>query len=199
MTLTPQASRTLAIALFALIIALVLSFIIMPYAQLVGSKVDRVTLLQERLGRYQQLLATAPDIEANMARLSAAEADNNIFLQGNKAAIASANLREHVDSTVRNAGGLLVRSQEHEAPPLASTTPVGLQLNINGEIRHLVSLLHALEESRPLLLIDEFELASTAARTGITRSQRRAKASSARRGSLDIRMNVVGYLPGVVN
>lgn len=196
MTLSPAASRTAALALLGLVVMLLFVYLLSPLYKFYSGKMAQIATLQDRLYRYEQLLAMEPEINEKKAIIDAINADSDLFLKGNKVAIASANLREFVDEAVTAAGGRLISSQGYAAQPVPSATPVGLQLQISGEVRNLVDLLHALEDSRPLIFIDDFTVTSSAAREGISRSDRRAKASRSRSGSLDVRMNIVGFLPG---
>jgi general secretion pathway protein M len=196
MTLSPAASRTAALALLGLVVMLLFVYLLSPLYKFYSGKMAQIATLQDRLYRYEQLLAMEPEINEKKAIIDAINADSDLFLKGNKVAIASANLREFVDEAVTAAGGQLISSQGYAAQPVPSATPVGLQLQISGEVRNLVDLLHALEDSRPLIFIDDFTVTSSAAREGISRSDRRAKASRSRSGSLDVRMNIVGFLPG---
>jgi general secretion pathway protein M len=196
MTLSPAASRTAALALLGLVVMLLFVYLLSPLYKFYSGKMTQTATLQDRLYRYEQLLAMEPEINDKKAIIDAINADSDLFLKGNKVAIASANLREFVDEAVTAAGGQLISSQGYAAQPVPSATPVGLQLQISGEVRNLVDLLHALEDSRPLIFIDDFTVTSSAAREGISRGDRRAKASRGRSGSLDVRMNIVGFLPG---
>jgi general secretion pathway protein M len=196
MTLSPAASRTAALALLGLVVMLLFVYLLSPLYKFYSGKMAQIATLQDRLYRYEQLLAMEPEISEKKAIIDAINADSDLFLKGNKVAIASANLREFVDEAVTAAGGRLISSQGYAAQPVPSATPVGLQLQISGEVRNLVDLLHALEDSRPLIFIDDFTVTSSAAREGISRGDRRAKASRGRSGSLDVRMNIVGFLPG---
>jgi general secretion pathway protein M len=196
MTLSPAASRTAALALLGLVVMLLFVYLLSPLYKFYSGKMAQIATLQDRLYRYEQLLAMEPEINEKKAIIDAINADSDLFLKGNKVAIASANLREFVDEAVTAAGGQLISSQGYAAQPVPSATPVGLQLQISGEVRNLVDLLHALEDSRPLIFIDDFTVTSSAAREGISRGDRRAKASRGRSGSLDVRMNIVGFLPG---
>jgi general secretion pathway protein M len=196
MTLSPAASRTAALALLGLVVMLLFVYLLSPLYKFYSGKMAQIATLQDRLYRYEQLLAMEPEISEKKAIIDAINADSDLFLKGNKVAIASANLREFVDEAVTAAGGQLISSQGYAAQPVPSATPVGLQLQVSGEVRNLVDLLHALEDSRPLIFIDDFTVTSSAAREGISRSDRRAKASRGRSGSLDVRMNIVGFLPG---
>ena len=196
MTLSPAASRTAALALLGLVVMLLFVYLLSPLYKFYSGKMAQIATLQDRLYRYEQLLAMEPEINDKKAIIDAINADSDLFLKGNKVAIASANLREFVNEAVTAAGGQLISSEGYTAQPVPSTTPVGLQLQISGEVRNLVDLLHALEDSRPLIFIDDFTVTSSAAREGISRSDRRAKAARSSAGSLDVRMSIVGFLPG---
>jgi general secretion pathway protein M len=196
MTLSPSASRAAALALLALALFLLFAYLVAPLYKVYTDKLTQVSNLGERLARYEHLLATMPAINEQIADIDAMAADSDLFLKGNKVAIASANLREFVNETVEAAGGELISSQEYEAQPVPSATPVGLQLEVSGEVRNLIDLLYMLENARPLIFIDDFAVSSSASRIGISRKQRRTKSSRGHSGSLAIRLNIVGYLPG---
>jgi len=197
-SLSPAANRVLAISILLFLLLLVLLYGIAPLANYYADQVGRVQSLYRQQARFSYLLANEATINQESKRLEEIGSGTDLFLSGNKKSIASANLREFVNKTVENNGGQLLSSQEYNAQPVEATTPVGLRLQVMGEIEHLVNLIYDLESARPIIFIDNISIVSSAGVRNLSLRRIRRNAQLAR-SSLTINMDIVGYLPEVGN
>lgn len=196
--LSPATSRFVALSLLLLLLLFLIFNGLLPLLKLYGEKAGQVETLANQLSRFEYLVANEDSINAELKRIDELGAEGDLFLSGNKVSIASANLREFINEAVKRSGGQLVSSQDYEAEPVQSATAIGLRLQFSGEVENLVDLLHELESARPAIFIDELSVTSSSSRVGRSRAVNRRIRTT--RGvslsSLDVRMDVVGYLAG---
>lgn len=193
MNLSPPVSRLSAIGLLILLAGIILFYIVLPLYRYYGDLLNDASFKQAQLARYQTLLAREEYIDAELAEIEAAGAASDLFIAGSKPAIASANLREFIAEAVRDSDGYLVSSQEYEVESPEFTTAIGLQVQAKGEVENLLGLLYTLEDSRPLMFIEELDIASSNARV-VTNRPKRHERDQGREYSLEIQLNVVGYM-----
>lgn len=197
--LSPSMQRFVAVSLLALLVLTVFFYGLLPLAKYYLQKSEDVQFERQQLNRFEFLLSNEDVINAELARIDELGSRGDLFLSGNKLAIASANLREFVNEALQRSGGQLVSSQEYEAGKIEAATAVGLRLQVSGEVHNLVDFLYELETARPLIFIDKLAVTSSSSRirnSRVTRMRRNQKTPS--RSNLDIRLDIVGYLAGEV-
>lgn len=193
--LSPATSRFSAISLLLLMIFFVIFYLCIPLGSFYLNKTEAVSDLKQQLSRFEYLIANEDKINAELKRIDNLGAEGDLFLSGNKKSIASANLREFINEAVTRSGGQLVSSQDYDAEPIASATAIGLRLQVTGEVKNLVDFLYELESARPIIFIDDLSVSSSSSRLRVS-NVRRSRTKPQNRSSLDIRMDVVGYLAG---
>jgi len=195
--LSPATSRFVAVSLLVLLLLFLLFYLLLPLGRIYAEKSSEVSSLADQLSRFEYLVANEDKINAELKRIDELGSDGDLFLSGNKQSIASANLREFINEAVKRSGGQLVSSQDYEAEAVPSATPIGLRLQVSGEVQNLVDLLYELESARPVIFIDELSVTSSSTRIRSSRANlRNQRARTTNLNSLDIRMDVVGYLAG---
>ena len=194
--MSPQMNRFAAVGLLVLLVLAVIFYGIVPLVQGYSDRADEAAMLSKRLTVLRSLLANEPVIDEELQRLKSLNTNGDIFLKGNKAAIASANLREFISDAVKESGGVLVSTQEYEIRSVDTASAVGLRLQFTGEMDRLLSLLYKLENARPLIFIDKITVTSSAARRRVRSRTRRGGTTRASKSrmSLTVRMDVFGYM-----
>ena len=206
-SLSPTTSRIAALGILLLVVLLPLFYGLIPLVTSYLAQAAEIRLQQRALNHYRFLVDNRDAISAELAALQAKGEAGDLFLKGSKKAIASADLRAYVNEAVQRSGGQLVSSQEYEAAAIAATTPVGLRLQIAGEVGNLVALLYELENALPLINVERLTVTSAAfqqrealrgrASNRGPGSNRAARAKAqVQRYTLDIRLDIVGYMPG---
>ena len=196
-SLSPEVSRFVAVSLLLLLVLSLVFYVIVPLTNGYSERAGDIAMLEKRLSTLRGLLANEVLVDTELKSLESINTSGDIFLKGDKAAIASANLREFVGNIVKQSGGVLISSQDYETASLDIASAVGLRLSFNGEMQHLAALLYELESSRPLVFIDKLTVTSSANQRGAaTRAKRRraARSSRAPRMSLTVRMDIFGYM-----
>lgn len=193
--MSPQVSRFAAVGLLALIILGAVFYALVPLTQGYINRTEEVAIQTKRLATLRGLLANEAQVDEELKRLDSLNTSGDIFLKGNKPAIASAKLREFVSDIVKESGGSLVSTQEYQTQSLDTASAVGLRIQFNGETSHLTSLLYKLENARPLIFIDEITVTSSAAQRN-SRGRSRARSATRRptRMSLTVKLDIFGYM-----
>ena len=172
-------------------------YLLVPLGHFYIKKNETLENLQQQLSRFEYLVANEDKINAELKRIDALGSEGDLFLSGSKKSIASANLREFINEAVKRSGGQLVSSQDYEADAVPSATAIGLRLQVSGEAQNLVDFLHEIESARPIIFIDDLSVTSSSSRVRASRSRRKTNIPLRKSSSLDVRMDVVGYLAGV--
>lgn len=193
---SPATSRFVALALLLLIILCPIFYVLAPLVSYYSEKYAEVENLANQLQRFEFLIAREADIDRGLARMETLVSEGDVFLEGNTPSIASANLRELVNEAVRRSGGQLVSSQEYAAEATAVAVPIGLRLQVSGEVQNLVNLLYELESGRPLVFIDTLTVTSSAPRVLPSRVTSRIRQRNTVQNSLHVQLDIVSYMPG---
>ena len=200
--MSPPVSRFAALGLLIVVVIALFSYGLVPLTRGYIDRSDEAAMLNRRLSSLKQLLVNEAVVDDELVRLDSLSSSSNkkseLFLEGSKAAIASANLREFVSDIVKKSGGVLVSTQEYDAQSLDIASAVGLRVQFNGETEHFFNLLYELETARPLVFIDKMTVTSSTARKNLRNSRlkrrRLSRASRSSRMSLTVRMDIFGYL-----
>lgn len=157
-TLSPTQSRILAIGILLLVLILLFSLVVGPLVNRFISDGETIDDLELQLARYQSLAA---ELESSQQQLQALQAENpaqDLYLPEQKAALASARLQQHLNRLLDQNGGQVISTQDLPLSRDEPLTGVGIQVQIRAEIAQLVKLLYGLENSKPLLFVDELEI-----------------------------------------
>lgn len=200
-TLPQLMQRVMALFILAALLILVFAYLVYPVYASYANKYDETKVLTDRLARYRNLIDSETVIDDRLAQLEQDDARGALFLEGEKAAIASANMQDIINSAVRDSGGQLVSTQEYQVESSIGAPAVGLRVQMMGETNHLVALLHTLEASaQPLIFVDAINVNSSAVEPrnyGSSRRIRPRRSAGNPRGerySLNIRLDLIGYL-----
>jgi general secretion pathway protein M len=192
---SPATSKFSAAFLLLLVALFVVFCLLVPLGHFYIEKNKKIESLQQQLSRFEYLIANEGKINDELKRIDDLGSEGDLFLSGSKKSIASANLREFINEAVKRSGGQLVSSQDYESDAVPSATAIGLRLQVSGEAQNLVDFLHEIESARPIIFIDDLSVSSSSFRVRSSRSSR-IKDPPKNRSSLDVRMDVVGYLAG---
>lgn len=160
-----------------------------------------IASLEQRLQRYQALIATRPQLERQLRRLEQDRSARGLFLVEKEPSLAATELRRKVKEVVQAAGGTLVSTQSLPEQTDEAFPRVTLKVQVQGDTAMLQRVLHALEAQRPLLFIDNMGIRAREIRRRTYRDRRSRRAQRARRpepAELETRLTVgfelYGYL-----
>jgi len=148
--------------------------------------------LQEQLNRFQLVASQRESLQARLGEVRSTQEDAALFLEGPEFDEAAAAMSSSL--------GTMVRMQATDSCQIVSRQPVRprveerfRKVTVNVRMRceavDFMEVLHQMETSMPLMLVDDLNVIRPRARR---RSARGAQAEV--RGTLDIRFNVSGYL-----
>lgn len=149
--------RVVALALLAL---LVLGVGLLAWAPVrwIAAQDRELALVEARIAELRGRIAEREQLLAEQRLLEAALADASLFVRAATPALAAAALQGHVDAAIREHGGEVRTVQVLEPTDAPPFVEVGLRLTLVAELGSLVGLLHAIETSRPLLLVRSLQL-----------------------------------------
>ncbi len=179
--------RLLALAILLLLLGLAYTVLIMPLRAMSASYDQELAQLSQRIERAKSVLSEGRGASEQLRRLILAEKRLGYYLENNKPALAAAELQRRVKQTVEQLGGNIVSSQILGEQEDNNLHKVVLRVNLRMDLSTLEKILHALETTPPVLVLNNVSIAA------------RPSGSTARwRGSveqqvLDVSLDVMGY------
>jgi general secretion pathway protein M len=174
-------SRLAAIGLLLAVLGAAVMLIVVPLANYFGALRAEIASERESLGRFEAY-ASNKDAANALAERSAAAMSSGIFLPGETDALRTANLQTAITEIAQGLGVRLSSTRAmpvHEAEGLRL---IGVQAELDADLRQLQAMIFALEGRRPYLFIQSLQVAPGAGRRGDS-------------NDLKIRFGVVGTVP----
>jgi general secretion pathway protein M len=108
--------------------------------------------------RLEANAATLPELQAQLAELTARANTREIMLEGNSDAIAGANLQSRLGK-LASSTGVTIGSTEAVPPENRGVyRRIGLRLAVNGEYAAIVKLLGAVDQAAPPLVLANLQI-----------------------------------------
>ncbi|MFO7764741.1 MAG: type II secretion system protein GspM [Wenzhouxiangellaceae bacterium] len=189
----PRQSRPLAIGLLVvaaiLVYFLFFHWFVMRHVQL-GGEIDR---LEDRIARYKGAVELAEPTRERLEELRASQMDSALFLDGEDANIATAELiRMLRDWVERSAGDAELCNITNTSPRRYSDPERFRSVRVNVRMQcpldDFMRILYEMETGVPLVFVDNMMINQR-----LTPDQRGRRGSSPY-GQLDIRFEMYGYL-----
>lgn len=149
--------RSAALALLFLLVAALGMLVWLPLHWIAWQDA-RLARLDEEIAELQRRLAEREEILAERRLIERALAEPGLILRAATPALAAAELQGTVTTMVRERGGQIASVHVLEPVELGAFTEVGLRIVLEADMEGLVGLLHAVETSRPLVLVRRLEL-----------------------------------------
>lgn len=184
-------SRMTAILLFVILVIivylLVFHWFILKHVEYSGE----ISELREQLGRFSRVAAMRDVYEERLRDLQSNRSDQNLFLEEldfNEAAAAmNERLAQAVDARADNSCTIV--SRQPVRPRVQERyEKVTVNVRMRCGIDDVNSILHWLETSVPLIIVEEMTIVKPRTR----RSRRNEQQDT---GQLDVRFNMSGFLP----
>ena len=170
-----------------------------PWLERLGDLNQTISSGEDRLARYQRLIATLPGLRAELEQVRSNEDVKAFYYDAATPQLAGAQLQRELQDMVKAAGARLISTQilpakEDEQPPRVS-----IRTQIQGETDALLDVLYRVEHARPFLFVDQLSVRATARRT-LSRNPRvrarRAPAGGRSEAQLTVRLDLFGYALG---
>jgi hypothetical protein len=156
--LTRILHRIAAVALLAAAIGAVALAVIVPMAEYAGGLRAGIARERELLGRFEAYAANAGAAET-LARKSDAARQSGIFLDGETDALRVASLQALVRGVAERQGLRLASARTLPAEDRNGLQLIGMQAELDADLRQLQGILVALETSRPHLFVRSIQVA----------------------------------------
>lgn len=184
--------RLLAVTLALVAGVLALVIVLTPVLERHRHYDTAIAEAAHRLERLQAAVARTPDLEAEVSARRAALSSADLFLREGSDSLAAAQMQEALRGMVDAAGGDTGSTQVLEPRDVDSFTRIGVRIRLEGDIETLREFLHAVETSRPMLLVEDLQVQPDA------RRQRRGQAED-RPVILSVQADITGLLaPGAL-
>jgi len=143
----------------------------------------------ERMGRYQNLIASKPDLAKELRQLRANQNKQGVFITAPSTELAAAQLQKRAKDVVSEAGGTLVSTQNLESDPEDMPEKIRVRVRMKGDVGALLEVLHGIESAHPLMFVENLSVKSR--RTAKGRRKNRVTTYN-----LDVNFELTGYLLG---
>jgi len=198
-TKTGRAFCVLAWTLLILVPVLLISAVAWPWIDRMGRLDDAIGEGEDQLVRYRRLVATLPDLRAELEQVNKNDAFKAFYFDAATPALAGAELQRKIQDLVTGAEGRLISTQllpeqKDEHPPR-----VRIRTQIQGSTDTLLNVLYEIEQARPFLFVDQVSVRSSArpdmpAQVLPGRRARRPPVNQG--GELTVRLDIFGFALG---
>ena len=161
MRLTLPTGRTgsaLALGLVALALLLAWTVAVSPVLGWHAERAEALERQQTLARRMADLVGTLPSLRQQADVAASLGPPPNAVLQGATDAIATATLQQMVQDLARQADTSLSSTEALPAEQTGAYRRIGLRLAVSAPWPALVQLLQTIEQSQPIMLIDDLQL-----------------------------------------
>jgi hypothetical protein len=155
--LPAKQQRALAIALFVVAAAIVLSLLLLPAVVLHRHYDNAIASLTDRLDTYRRVAAQAPEYRKALDAMRERDA-RRFFLKNSAANLAGAELQELVRAAVEGNGGRITISQNQAPKEEGRYRQIGINVQFFATTPNLQKILYALETQQPYLVVENLTL-----------------------------------------
>ena len=155
--LPAKQQRALAIALFVVAAAIVLSLLLLPAVALHRHYDNAIASLTDRLDTYRRVAAQAPEYRKALDAMRERDA-RRFFLKNSAANLAGAELQELVRAAVEGNGGRITISQNQAPKEEGRYRQIGINVQFFATTPNLQKILYALETQQPYLVVENITL-----------------------------------------
>lgn len=157
--LTPLQSKSLALALLALVFVLAALALAVP-AMLVHRHYDAtIEQLTDRMERYHRIIAMAPGLKAGLEQVKARDG-RKFYLKNAAPALAAAEIQEFAKTVIEAQRGKLTSIQIIPHKDDGGYRQIAVNLQFSGSIASIQKILYALETRQPYLFVDNLSIRS---------------------------------------
>ena len=157
--LTPLQSKSLALALLALVFVLAALALAVP-AMLVHRHYDAaIEQLTDRMERYYRIIAMTPGLKAGLEQVKARDG-RKFYLKNAAPALAAAEIQESAKTVIEAQRGKLTSIQIIPHKDDGGYRQIAVNLQFSGSIASIQKILYELETRQPYLFVDNLSIRS---------------------------------------
>ncbi|WP_031434575.1 type II secretion system protein GspM [Methylomarinum vadi] len=150
--------RWLAVGLLVLVLMLVVFAAFVP---LISTGLDYHEEKQEltfRLQRYRQVVDKKDTVAASIERIKQQYSERGYFSNRDTVALASADLQKFIKAAISQAGGELTSTQVLPGSSKSGFNQISIKVRMSGDIEVLRNVLHEIEATVPIMVIDQLDI-----------------------------------------
>jgi general secretion pathway protein M len=184
-SLTRAQSRVGALLVLGAAASLLILLIVYPLVgqyRAMGTAIDDK---QIQIIRYQSLAANHEVLKTRLNQLKVQSRAAAHYVKGESAALASANMQQHLKRMLDRVGGELISTQRVGGRGNDNESATSLQVHMKADISTLLQVLYRLENTQPMFFVDDLSINGRP-----LRSTAQTKSAPV---ILDIRFNLTGY------
>lgn len=160
MKLPAPNSRTMALALLALVTVCVGLLTLGPVFVLHKAQADEIEARSHELMTYRHLAVGQAQFEQQLSVLNQRSVATDYQVKGDTPALASANMQKHLKNIVTRNGAEVISTQIVAPDDDEEGNRVSLKVHLRADIRGAMVILHALESGRPMLFVDDLAISA---------------------------------------
>ncbi|MGR8941132.1 MAG: type II secretion system protein GspM [Gammaproteobacteria bacterium] len=150
--------RWLAVGLLAAAIALLAALTVIPAINKVIELNGEEDSLALKLKKYERILSRKGAVTESVEAVNEQIQQQGYFSSQQTEALASADMQEFIKKAIVDAGGKLSSTQALPVKSKDNFSLLTVSVRMTGNIEVLRSVLHQLETSTPLILIDQLDI-----------------------------------------
>jgi general secretion pathway protein M len=191
--LTRRQSRTLAVTLLLLLVAILIAAIAVPAWTMNRHYDELISSMSSQLEIYKRVATHSDEYQAEYQRLVKFQQQDRRYLQSATESLATAELQRIVKQVAAGKSGQILSTQVMQATEEEGFKRVAIRLRMKSTLEDMISIFHALESNKPYLFVDEVNVRS---RQVARRRLPANKDLEAAMSLLDIDFQLSGYLRG---
>ncbi|MEW8505132.1 MAG: type II secretion system protein GspM [Candidatus Thiodiazotropha sp.] len=190
-SLTPRQSRTVALAILILLLAMVSVLVVYPVWSMNKRYDARIDDTQFQIQRYQRIAVQNDRYQVEFSKLKQNQRSDLRFLQSNTDSLAYAELQRRIKQVVAAGKGEIVSTQTAQLSQDEVLSRVAIRVRMKSSLENLKKILHQLETQKPYLFIDNITVRSrNLARRRLPKSKKITEAIK----KLDLDFLLIGYI-----
>ncbi len=180
--------RWLALGLLGLVVALIIFLVIVPLVSMGMDYHEQKQELAFRLQRSRQIVAKKDSVKENIERIKKQYQDQNYFSTRDTEALASADFQKFIKSAISQAGGQLTSTQVLPRTTDNGFNRVTVKVRMSCDIEALRSILHEIESSGQIMIVDQMDIRPVRGRRN--RKTRQVEPNS----KMNVNFQVAGFM-----
>lgn len=153
-----QMQRWLAVGLLVAVLVMLFTAVFVPVFNRWMELNEDKSQLALKLRQYERILAGKDAVVENMNSIKEQIIEQNYFNSQNTGALASAEVQEFIKKAIVDAGGQLSSTQALPVKSKDKFSLITVSVRMTGNIEVLRAVLHRLEASAPLIIIDQLDI-----------------------------------------
>ena len=183
--LSSTRQRALAVALFVVAVAALLSAVLAPVVLLHKRYNDLITALDDRLETYRRVAAQAPEYRKALDALRERDT-RRFFLKNTAPNLAGAELQELARGAIEGNGGRITTSQNQAPKDEGRFRQIGVNVQFFATTPNLQKVLYALETQQPYVVVENFTMRPLNAFRGF-------RPAPGQEPEVNVQLEVIGY------